>query len=204
MKNFLVFIFSFLVIIELEAQQNEWNLKINKDGIRVYNLKNDTSKFKSLKVETFLNTSSSDLVAIITDIKNHQEWVYGTKLSYELKKLSEYESYFYKEVRSPLPLANRDLIAHLKISKEQDKSVKIETEAAPHYLKEKEGLVRVPLFKEVWHIIPFTDQLVKVEYFLKVDPGGYVPPVLVNLFATKGPYQSFVNLTSLVKERKRK
>jgi len=205
MKHLFFALILFVLLSDIEAlAQGDWNLKINKEGIRVYNLKNDTSVFKSLKVETFLNISSDDLLAIITDIPNHKDWVYGTKLSYELKRVSSLETYFYKVVKSPIPLANRDLVAHMKISKGADKAIKIETEAANSFHKKVDGLVRVPLFNEVWLITPFTEKLVKVEYFLKLDPGGYVPPGLVNLFASKGPYESFVNLNALAKERKKK
>ncbi|MGZ3767902.1 MAG: START domain-containing protein, partial [Mucilaginibacter sp.] len=35
---------------------------------------------------------------------------------------------------------------------------------------------------------------IKVEYTIHVDPGGYLPAWLVNMFATEGPLQIFRNL----------
>lgn len=201
MKTLLPQLFSLFFAFSTVAQP-EWNLKIDKGGIKVYNLKNDTSKINELKVETTFNTTASALIKIIMDIDHHPDWVYGTKLSYQLKKVSDSELYFYKEVRSPAPLSNRDLVAHMKVVKNAQ-SISIQVSAEPTYSPEKKGLVRVPYFNELWNIKATKDQ-VKVEYYLKIDPGGSIPSSLVNLFATKGPYESFVNLKELIDDKRGK
>ncbi|MBD0377821.1 MAG: lipid-binding protein, partial [Flavisolibacter sp.] len=38
-----------------------------------------------------------------------------------------------------------------------------------------------------------------VDYTLQVNPGGQLPPWLVNMFADKGPYESFKKLAELLK-----
>jgi hypothetical protein len=200
MKTLLPQFFSLLIVFSSFAQP-EWNLKIDKGGIKVYNLKNDTSKTNELKVVTTFNTTATSLLKIIMDIEHHPDWVYGTKLSYALKKVSDTELYFYKEVRSPAPISNRDLVAHLNVVRNAtDQSISIQVSAVPTYLPEKKSLVRVPYFNELWNIKPSKDQ-VRVEYYLRIDPGGSIPSSLVNLFATKGPYESFVNLKELIDEK---
>jgi ribosome-associated toxin RatA of RatAB toxin-antitoxin module len=189
----------FLIIQSIVADSQHWNLKIDKDGIRVYNLKGDTAKFNEIKVECNFNTSPAKVVKLITDIEKQPLWVYGTKYSQLLKKVSETEFYFYKEVKVPAPMSNRDLVSHLKIARNNtDKSIKIHVSSEPNFIAEKKGLVRVPFSQERWNIIPLAENKVKIEYYIKIDPGGFVPPSLANLFSTKGPYESFIKLGSLL------
>jgi hypothetical protein len=58
----------------------------------------------------------------------------------------------------------------------------------------KQGIVRVTKFEGKWTIIPLGKNLIKVEYVLRVDPGGSIPAWLINLFSTRGPYESFKKL----------
>ncbi len=199
MKNILLLLVFFLLTPLLSFSQR-WNLKIDRDGIQVYNLKNDTSKINELRVVTELNGTPKVITKIIMDVANHSSWVYGTKSGQLISKPSDSELIFYKEIRSPAPLSNRDLIAYLKVENLTDSKATIKVIAKPTILPEKKGLVRVPFFQETWLIKSTTADKSKVEYFLRIDPGGTIPPMLVNLFSTKGPYESFVNLKELVKK----
>jgi len=49
-------------------------------------------------------------------------------------------------------------------------------------------------------ITPIPQGGVKIEYELQVDPGGKVPAWLVNMFATKGPFETFKKLQQQVKK----
>jgi len=40
---------------------------------------------------------------------------------------------------------------------------------------------------------------IQVRYFLNIDPGGAIPAWITNLFITKGPYETFVNLAKQLK-----
>ena len=43
-------------------------------------------------------------------------------------------------------------------------------------------------------ITPIAKGRIKVEYTIRLDPGGDLPAWLFNLFVTKGPAESFENL----------
>src|SRR4249920_525373 len=95
--------------------QSGWVLRKEKDGIFVYDLKSDTSKFNSIKVETELVGKVEDLVSILMDVVNHDKWAYGTKSVTVLKRISDTEIIFYKEINSPgLVVSDRDMIIRMK------------------------------------------------------------------------------------------
>ena len=137
------------------------------------------------------------------DVRNHDKWAYGTKSATLLKRISDKEIIFYKEINSPgLVVSDRDIVIRMKIIPNQaSKSTHVESIALPNFIPPKEKFVRVPISNEKWIITPLANQRIKINYFLQIDPGGALPPLLVNLFVSRGPYESFTNLKELLKSR---
>jgi len=175
--------------------QQDWTLKEDKEGISVYTRNFPDSKFKAIRVRCELAATLSQFVALILDVDAGTQWVYSTKSAVLLKMVSPSELYYYSEIEIPWPLTNRDFIAHLKVT--QDPATRVVTiygPTVPGYLPVKKGIVRVARSEGLWVITPLAANRIKVEYTLKTDPGGSIPPWMVNLFATKGPLESFRNL----------
>jgi hypothetical protein len=183
--------------------QSEWVLRKEKEGIFIYDLKTDSSKFNSIKVEAELPGRAEDLVSILLDVRNHYKWAYGTKSASLLQRISDKEIIFYKQINSPgLVVSDRDVVIRMKvIHNSGSKSIQVESRAISDFIPPKKNLVRVPLSNEKWIITPLASQRLKINYFLEIDPGGALPPVLVNLFITKGPFESFTSLRELLRSR---
>jgi hypothetical protein len=200
-NSFLLLIFSTLSFGAYS--QSNWVLRKEKDGIFVYDLKTDSSKFNSIKVETELLGRVEDLISLLMDVGSHVKWAYGTKSATVLKRISDHEIIFYKVINSPgLVVSDRDLVVRLKVTPNpRNKTVNVKSVAVPDFIPIKENLVRVPLSNEIWDIVPLPNQKIKNNYLLQVDPGGALPPLLVNMFVTKGPYETFANLRDVLKDR---
>lgn len=199
-NNLLLLLFLFQAMFFSGLAQNNWVLKKEKDGIKVYNRSAAHSKFNELRVETILKTDLSGLAAVILDIKNYPHWSFNTKTAYVLKQISASELYFYSEVNSPWPASNRDLAVHLRITQEPvSKVMHIRSDEVPNFIPPKENIVRVPLSRETWIVTPLDKTTIRVEYELEIDPGASAPAWLVNSFATKGPYETFKNLREQIR-----
>lgn len=175
--------------------QNNWELKTRKQDIAVYTRTFPDSKFKAVKVECLLPATLSQLVTVILDVSTGPQWLYSTKSAVLLKQVSPSELYYYSEVNIPWPASNRDFIAHLKVV--QDPATKVVTvfgPTVPDYIPVKKDIVRVTQSEGKWIITPLSGKQIKVEYTLRLDPGGNIPAWLINMFVTKGPYESFKNL----------
>ena len=158
----------FLVLFSCCAySQSGWVLRKEKDGIFVYDLKSDTSKFNSIKVETELAGKVEDLVQILMDVGSHDKWAYGTKSATLLKRISDKEIIFYKVIDSPgLVVSDRDMVIRMKIIPNQtSKSTHVESIALPNFIPPKEKFVRVPISNEKWIITPLINQRIKISYF---------------------------------------
>jgi START domain len=185
--------------------QNEWRLKREQSGIKIYMRTSEHSSFNEIKVEMTIQSKPSSLVALLLDVPNHAHWVYNVKNSYVLKKMADNELYFYEVVDSPFPASDRDLVVHLKIT--QDSATKMMNISAiniPDYIPPKKGIVRVPVSNESWKVIPVNNNSLRIEYYLEIDPGGSIPAWLLNNFAEKGPYESFRHLQEQVDNPKYK
>lgn len=182
--------------------QDSWKLSTEKDGVRVFTKSILTSKIKALKIETVLNASASQLVAVIMDIEKGKEWVYSTKSCVLVKQISPSDLYYYSEVILPWPAQNRDFIAHITVSQNPaNKIVTVDAPCVTGYVPEKVNIVRIQKSLGKWIITPLSKNQVKIEYTLAVDPAGTIPAWLVNLVASQGPMETFKKLrTQLQKD----
>ncbi len=181
--------------------QENWKLKSDREDIKIFTRTLPDSRFKAVKVECTFTATLSQFVAVIFDIGTQAQWVYSTKSAALLKQVSPSELYYYSEINVPWPASNRDFIAHLKAV--QDMHTRVVTIYGPtvkNYLPEKKDIVRVNESEGKWIITPLSKTLIKVEYTLHADPGGSIPAWLINMFITKGPYESFKKLRAHIQK----
>ncbi|MFI5153006.1 MAG: START domain-containing protein [Chitinophagales bacterium] len=197
-----MFLFFIYISPSMLYAQQEWTLKEEEAGIKVYSRHGD-SKNNEIKVELTISAKLSDVAAVLLDIPNYSEWSYNCQRSYVLKQLTQNDIYFYNEVKTVWPASDRDVVARMKITQDSaTKIMKVHTMSDPHFIPEKKDLVRVPFSDETWTVTPLYDERVKIVYFLQIDPGGAAPAWLINLFSTKAPFESFKKFSIQVQNPK--
>jgi hypothetical protein len=181
----------------------DWVLKKDEDGIKVYSRSGEQSKYNELRVEMTIQTRLSSIAALVLDIGNYPNWSFNTKQTSVLKTISPSELYFYSEIHSPWPASNRDLAIHLVVSQDPGSRIMIiRAEEVPNYIPVKEGLVRVPVSNEIWTVTPAGNGLVKIDYRITLDPGAGTPAWLINMFSVKGPFETFSHVKEQLKNTK--
>ena len=181
--------------------QDNWALSAEHDGIKVYTRPSANSKIKAVKAMCTMQASNSQLVAAIMDIKTCNEWVYHSKLNVMVKQVSPLDLIYYSEVDVPWPLENRDFVVHIQVEQDpQTKVITINSPCIPGYVPEKDKIVRISHSIGNWTITPIAKGQIRAEYVLEVDPMGTIPAWLINMFATKGPLETFRNLKSHVQK----
>ena len=190
-----------LFLSSIAIAQTDWQLKVDKEGIKVYTKQMENSPLKAVKTVCTINTSLTILTALLLDINNTPEWVYATKKISLLKQVSLSDLIYYSEIEIPWPVSNRDFIVLLKVTQDQKtKVVSVIGDNKPDYLPAVKNVVRIKRSYSKWLISPLPNGQVKIEYILEVDPGGVIPAWLINMFATKGPYETFKKLREEVKK----
>ncbi len=171
--------------------QQDWHLKKDENGIKVFTKNTDNSDFKSIRVECNINARISQLVAFLLDIEKQKEWVYNYKNSELIKIIAANEVVFYAEVCLPWPCSNRDYISHITINQPSAQLVVIDSHTEPDLVPIKSGRVRIRTSSAHWEVTALSNNLQRIVYTVQFDPGGSVPSWLVNMFVTKGPYHTF-------------
>jgi len=187
-----------LLILLLNADvfgQSAWKLSTDKEGIKIYTGEVPDSKIKAIKVECEVNATPAQLVALLMDVNTSADWVYHVKSCRLIKQVSPAELYYYSEVNMPWPVANRDFVAHLVVSRDQvTKAIVIDGPCVTGLIPERTGIVRIGNSTGKWIITPVANDQTKIEYSIHVDPGGHIPAWMVNMFATEGPLRIFEKL----------
>ena len=197
--NLFLLLLAIFLQSSVNAQEN-WSLRKDKNGIKVFSRNVEGFKFNELKVESLFEGRVSQIVALVLDANSQKEWAYKTIKSEIIKRNSESDLIYYAEVEAPWPFSNRDFVLHLNVQQNpQSKTVTISVEIVNDFLPEKKDIVRVKYFSATWVITPVNSQQFKLDYRIQVDPGANIPAWLANLFSTNAPYESFMHLKERIK-----
>lgn len=193
---------AFLATMDCVAQEN-CELRLNKDSIKVYTCIRENSKFKAVRSTFELNSSLPQLAAMVMDIDHLGDWQYKTVSAKVLKKVSDHELIYYTEVAAPIFTSNRDFVIHLSLNQDpRTRVLTIDLVSIADYIPPKEGIVRVPFSKARLTVKPLSASRLSAEYFIEIDLGGAVPAWLVNIVAPQAPYETFKALRAQVREYK--
>ncbi|HXD76447.1 MAG TPA: START domain-containing protein [Puia sp.] len=181
--------------------QQDWRLKKDQEGIRIYSRRAGGSPFDDIRVETILTGRLTALAAALLDIGNYPRWSFHCEKAYVLRRVTPSELYFYSLIRSPWPASDRDLAVHLRLHQDTVTHVLyVDADEVAGYIPAKKGIVRVPKSLERWKVTPLPGGQMSVSYFLQLDPGADAPSWLINAFSTSGPYETFSHLREQLRE----
>lgn len=201
MQRFFLISISCLLSLYLSAQTKDCVLKKEKDGVKVYTCKSDTSKFRSLKAEfTLKNTSIEELKTFLFTVPKYRKWQYNVMEASLVKSINDNEIIYRIVIDAPWPLDNREMIVHFNAVIHDQDHANFYINTVPTDIPEKEDLVRVPFSQASWTITQVNGSL-QATYQMNINPGGYVPPFLVNIAMADGPHQSFRNLKHLIEAK---
>ena len=197
-KYKLTTILLFIVFVSLQAQnQNEWVLKNEKSGVKVYYKK--TSGIYELKLITSIKSSVSGLLSLLSEVENYPKWGYKVSESKLLEQRSTHESVYYSKLDFPWPLDDRDIVMRNHV--EQDpvtRKVIAKSYAEPAYIDEVPGVVRIKNASTKWTIVPGEGGWLYVEYYIYSDPGGSLPDWLINMAIDVGPRETISRIRKYV------
>ncbi|MEN0046012.1 MAG: START domain-containing protein [Bacteroidota bacterium] len=201
MKSLFLLLFS-LATFSISAQ-SDWQLKKDKKDIKVFYRDAANSYIKELKIETHLNASLSTIMAFLYDVDLYPEWVYSCSEAKLEEKITASEVYYYSVMDFPWPMWDRDFIVHSTIHQDPKTGVIVTNSVATtDYQAAREDMIRIEEMNIRWTLTPLKNGSVKVEYYLKSNPGGNIPAWAINLALDRGPIQSINNLKKMIRQEK--
>jgi len=197
--------FSFLIIfvnvffinsLLLGQDESDWKLiKSCDNDIKAYVKKMPESKINRVKIETVIEASLSELVALLKDAENHHNWVFLNERSEIIDEESNFKWRYYGYTKTPWPVSDRDFYTDVWLNQnETDYSVTLTSHAIPDLFPVTKDCIRIPYIYSIWTLNPIGNGSVHILFELEVDVGGSIPTWLTNMAVTKGPVNTINGL----------
>lgn len=186
------------------AGENGWKLKKKSAGIEVYARDVAGSKLQEFRAVMYVrDTRLSSLIAVFDDTESYPLWMFNCYEAKVLKKKGLQERITYTATDAPWPVWDRDLVAQSFITQDQKSlAVTIRVAGIADYIPPREKRIRVPKMSGLWTFMPAEPGVIMVVYQQHNEPGGTVPPGLVNMAVVDLPFNTLLKLREIVKGEK--
>jgi len=172
-----------------------WTLESEKDGIKIYTRTVKGSKLKQVRAVVAVKAPLEKVLRIITDYKGYNEWMNNVTESYVMHQPSDSIHYVYRFEDAPWPVQNRYHVDRMIVDRGID-DVTVAFKSMPNYIDKTDEAIEVEQYEGSWHIVDNGLGECMIEYTLDENPGGFVPPWLVNYLAIDTPFKTLSNLRS--------
>lgn len=192
-----------LVLFIFQLYADGWKYEKSSGGVTAYTRSVPGSSFKEYKVETEVEATLSQVVAVLMDVKSLPQWVDRCTEAAILKEISPVESITRTVTASPFPLKNREAIAHGKLTQNSTtRVVTLESNGRFDYLPLDNRYERVHSLRGKWVLTPKPGSKVHIQMIGHTDPGGIIPAAIANQFVVLIPFNTIKNLRNQIKKEK--
>ncbi len=202
MRASFLFLIFFSSAMLFSQSDEKWRLVKQQKGIDVYVKSIPQSPVNAVKATKIVNCSLASAVATLLDVPNHHKWMYQCKMAKIVKKVNDSTWYYYAQSSTPWPVLDRDYISKIVLTKSEPNSISIIGTGIPDFIPEEKDIIRLPYSVSEWKFTMLEPNKIYCELYLSVDVGGSVPPWLLNLFVSRGPYLTLLNFSIMVQNKK--
>ena len=187
-------LFAFCISNSLLAQQDEWELKKNKNSVKVWTRAVPGYSLKQYRAACLINADADSVFNFIIDFDKRTSWYSANTNCEVLHKSGNSEFIVYYVYAAPWPIDNRDIISKAMCNKEPDGSYLIQHSAIANYIPREKNYVRIEKATGLWKIRQIDENTTEVFMEGKSNAGGDVPEWLANMFVEDNPFKSLTNL----------
>ena len=207
MRTFFFSLFSMLVATaasaEIPLESPDWHLDFDKNGIKIFTKDHQNSDFEAFKAETILNTSISNIMAVMATPGSCMEWVYGCKESWGFEEESFNRRYAYSVNDLPWPVKDRDYVLEINTSNDPETgAIFMNMYAVDNKMPAKDDYVRVTVQETHYFFYELPDNKTKMIWLQHTEPAGSIPSWLVNALIVDIPYKSMKALEEVANSEK--
>ncbi|MEY2986606.1 MAG: hypothetical protein RJB13_127 [Pseudomonadota bacterium] len=179
-----------------------WKVALEDEGITVYKRNRVASPYEEVRAEALLEGTVSQFTPFFSDPVNYKKWVYGALETQLLESAQPFDFVFRGVFQIPWPFENRELISRVVLSEQNNPAMITATlsHAITSY-KKSQDLVRVEHFESLWSVVQESERRVRFSINMYVEPGGQLPPFIVNLVLSRIQLWSIKNLRRELTER---
>ena len=191
--------FFFLLFSASVFGQDGWDLKKDKEGIKVYTKPVEGSTMKAIKANAEFNCSLETCIAVLRDIPHLIELFPDCKKAEKIMQ-DEEKQIHYLHLNAPWPVADRDATFQLEYSYNSvAKTALINATTGAAEYPEQKGVVRLTDGGGTWKFTRIDENRTSLDYYYHGNPGGSIPAWLANSVVEENPFKMLLNFHNLVK-----
>jgi hypothetical protein len=190
--------------IGASGEPSEWELRKESDGIRVFVRDSSLPGLKTVRAETVIPVDDPYvIVALLDDPEAAVELMDGVSFVEEIESEEPGAKHMHMVLDVPWPIKDRDVAAALTLlHDEEGRRLILTLTGKPELIPVDRKYVRVPNFDSSYTLRYGREDGVHVTFESTVDPGGSIPPWVVNYGITDMPVKTLANMRRLVSREK--
>ena len=187
---------------EIMGRDEDWKLKTDRKGIKVYHRKVSLTPIKAFKGVTELKTDLTSMCAFLMDIYNFPSWIVMCDSVELLKpadedmdKINQVSYAVYTINRPPWPIKPRDNVVCAIVSQDLETlTLRVKAMSLPESIPHKKEFVRCPLLMIEWKLRPLNNGNIELTFETVIDAGGWVPAWIINFYLVDIPYSTIMKV----------
>ncbi len=170
--------------------QDNWELKRDKNEVKVYTKKKEGFSLKAYKGVTYTNFSPKQCSEILWDFENHHKWSYAVEKTKVLESTTnEKITHFF--IDAPWPVNDRDIVIKATKVSSSDSKVIYKMSAIKNYLPDQSGYIRLNVSETTW-TFEREGNKTKITYSGYSEAGGSIPDWLANSSVVDAPHETLM------------
>lgn len=182
-------------------ESGTWEGGREHDGIRVWTRMVQGSPVRAFKASMVVKTTLAGLVNLIQDTDNASRWVYSTDRIQLIRRDADKGTFLLRaQINIPWPLTDRDaIIAGQVVQDEHTLAITINSRGVslPEFPPDP-AYVRMPAMEGIWIFRPLDNGMVEVTMYGHADPGGHIPPGIVNMLIDMTPRKTLEGMRRML------
>jgi len=180
-----------------------WKTIVVEDGIKVTERKVPGQVFPTFRGVGDVNASIYDVLAVVSDIKRHTQWVESCIASRVVERKGWRQYVVYSRTNVPWPISDRDAVyrSHVKVNAKRTE-VTIVFKAIRGKVPRVSGVVRMVNLRGHFKFKKLGEHKTRIDYQVDADPGGWIPKWLARLATRKMPLSTIQGMRKRVKATK--
>ncbi|MBS3772295.1 MAG: START domain-containing protein [Bacteroidales bacterium] len=189
MKLYITAIFFIALMMNASAAGDDWELRKDRDGIRVYTKEREGSGIYMYKVITSSRMKPERVYKQVVDFRENLKYMelVDSLAILDHRKNERYINYMWIDM--PWPVKNREMVMDMKVQFSPD-SIRLVSDDLPGRIQDSETTIKVADFHEEWIIRAFGNTgNTQITVTGWINPGGSIPTWVVNMFSVRTPFR---------------
>lgn len=180
-----------------------WVLVEDDRGIKVWSLDIPGRDLPGFRGVAAMDATIDEILKEMLDYDAHTEWMWRSRESRLVKRITETRGLLYNRVRAPWPVKDRDMVLEVdyRFTPDHKALTILFRNAKEQPVPVPWRVIRVPRIEGFYRMWALTPTRTNVLYQVEVDIGGNVPDFSARRYARNLPFKTLESLRARVEAR---